>query len=92
MDDKKSEKEIKIKRRLWKKYTNTRDTTNLKNYINKEKEVKTMLRRAKRDLERKLVRGCKENPRPLMSYMKSMRGNRSSIGPFKVPLRVMWEK
>jgi hypothetical protein len=71
------EKEIKIKRRLWKKYTNTRDTTNLKNYINKEKEVKTMVRRAKRDLERKLVRGCKENPRPLMSYMKSMRGNRS---------------
>ena len=46
-----------------------------------------MVRRAKIDHERKLVRGCKENARPLLSYMKSILGNEVSVGPFKIPLK-----
>ena len=84
---KKVEEEIKTKRRLWKKYRSTKESINLKIYLQKEKEVKNLVRRAKRDLERKLVKDCKVNSRPLMSYMKSMRGNRVSVGPFKMPVK-----
>ena len=55
--------------------------------MSEEKEVKNLVRRAERDLKRKLVRTSKENPRPLMSYMKSRRGNKVGVGPFKVPLK-----
>ena len=82
---KRVEKEIKLKRRLWKKYKYTKEKKDLKTYLNKEKEVKNLVRRAKRNIERKLVSECKNNSRPLMSYMKSMKGNKVSIGPFKMP-------
>ena len=49
--------------------------------------MKNLVRKAKRNLERKLVSECKNNSRPLMLYMKSMRGNKVSVGPFKIPMR-----
>ena len=38
-------------------------------------------------MERKLGKSCKENSTPLMSYMKSVLGNKSSVEPFKVQLK-----
>ena len=46
------EKEIKIKRRMWKNYKNNRVMNNLNTYLEKEKEVKKIVRRANRDLEK----------------------------------------
>ena len=45
---KKVEKEIKTKRRLWKRYKSSKEILNLKKYLEKEKEVKNMVRRAKK--------------------------------------------
>ena len=75
---------IRRKRRLWKTYTTTRDYTDFLAYKKAESCVKTAVRNAKKQFEKKLTKELKNNPKVFYNYINSKKCNRDSIGPLKV--------
>ena len=74
---------VRKKRRLWRKYTETRDYHQYQAYKKIEKEVQNVVKRAKRKLERKLAKNAKKNPKAFYGYLNSKTSNRQTIGPLK---------
>ena len=74
---------IRKKRKLWKRYSQSRDYEDHQAYKRVEKEVQRSVRKAKRDFERKLAKSAKSNPKQFYSYIKSKTANRESVGPLK---------
>ena len=74
---------IRKKRRLWKWYCQTRDYAELRAYKKVEQEVQLVVRRAKRDLERKLAKNARKNPKAFYAYLNNTAKSRPSIIPLK---------
>ena len=74
---------IRKKRRLWKRYSQSKDYDDHQAYKTVEKEVQRSVRQAKRKFERKLAKSAKKNPKEFYSYIKSKTSNKESVGPLK---------
>ena len=76
---------LRRKRRLWRAYSGEgyyrQDYQDYLAYQEVQKELKKMIRKAKRKLEKDLARKAKKNPKKFFSYMKSKTANRVSVGP-----------
>jgi hypothetical protein len=71
---------IRKKKRLWKQLRGSQVT---EEYREVEKNVKNMVRSAKRKFERKLAARGKSNKRPFFAYVKQRTKSRPSVGPLK---------
>jgi len=71
---------IRRKQRLWERAKKGRDVDE---YKNAEKEVKRMIRNAKRNFEKRLADGNGGNTRPFYSYIKQRTKSKPGIGPLK---------
>ena len=74
---------IRKKRKLWKKYSESRDYDDHQAYKKVENVVQHSVRNAKRAFERKLAKTAKSNPKEFYTYIKSKTANRESVGPLK---------
>jgi len=70
---------LRKKRRIWRKERNK----DLPEYKEMEKNVKNLIRNAKRNYEKKLATQSKDNSRPFYSYLKRKTKCRTSVGPIK---------
>jgi len=75
-------KEIRRKRRLWKK-TRTGGPEAREEYKAAEKKVANMIRNAKRAEERKLAKEKSKNSKPFYAYVKRRTKTRDPVGPLK---------
>jgi hypothetical protein len=74
---------IRKKKRLWRQ---AKQGQKVNEYKMVEKQVKNMIRNAKRKFEREIARGCgseQSNKRRFFSYIKRKTKSRSGIGPLK---------
>jgi len=71
---------VRRKKRLWKK---AKTGTGTAEYKHAEKELKNMIRNAKRKFEKKLAAGNSSNKRPFFAYVKQQTGSRTTTGPLK---------
>ncbi len=73
---------VRKKKRMWKAVRNSQIT---EEYKQVEKEVKNLIRNAKRKFEKKLASGNDGNKRPFFAYVKQRTKSRPTIGPLKDP-------
>ena len=73
----------KRRRRAWKKFKETNSHHDHTVYKEKEKSVKSLIRKAKFSHERSIARNSKMNPKAFYAYVKQNRDFRDSIGPLK---------
>ena len=71
-------RELRRKRRLWKK---AKQGIDVAEYEEAEKKVKRMIRNAKRNMEKKLAQDCTKNSKPFYSYIRKKTKCRANIGP-----------
>ncbi len=71
---------IRRKQRLWKK---TKRGRNFDEYEAVDKEVKRLIRNAKRSFEKRLANGNGGNSRPFYAYVNQRTKSRPGIGPLK---------
>jgi hypothetical protein len=71
---------IRKKKRMWKR---VREGQITEEYKKVEKEVKNMIRKAKRRFEKKLAAGGDGNKRPFFAYVKQRTKSRAAVGPLK---------
>ena len=69
---------IRSKRRLWRE-TQSRGRT--EEYRRADKEVKKLIRKSKREYEKKLAKGGPTNRRPFYAYVKRKTKSRQTVGP-----------
>ena len=74
---------IRKKKRLWKTYKESKDYKEYLAYKKVEREVRAIVRKAKRKLERKIAKEARRKPKQFYSYIKSKTSNRQSVGPIK---------
>ena len=74
---------IRKKRRMWNWYKTTKDHAEYRAYQHVQKSVVKTIRIAKRNLERKLARNFKKNPRPFYSHLNKYTKSRAHVGPLK---------
>ena len=72
---------VRKKRRLWHRYTQTKDFREYQAYKKVEQEVGKALRTAKRNFERNLAKNTKKNPKAFYSYLKKKTNNKVIVGP-----------
>ena len=72
---------IRKKKRLWKRYSTSHDYQSYIAYKQVQNETKSAVRKAKRDLERKLAADVKKNAKAFYRYMNSRCKVRSKVGP-----------
>ena len=72
---------VRKKRRLWKHYCTTQDYESYLEYKRVQNETKKIIRRAKREFEKKLAANAKKNPKAFYSYMNSRCKVQSRVGP-----------
>ena len=73
-------KEIKHKHRCWTRYMESRDPQKYKEYVRSRNKVKTLIRKAKMNMEQELAKGAKTNPKKFWQYANSKRKTKSGIG------------
>ena len=74
---------IRKKRRLWKHYCTTMDYQSYLAYKRVQSETKSVIRKAKKDFEKKLAADAKKNPKSFYRYMNSTCKVQSKVGPLK---------
>ena len=74
---------IRKKRRLWSTYQQSREYEEYLAYKKVEKEVRQVVRAAKKKFEKSLAKEAKKKPKQFYAYLKSRTSNRQSIGPLK---------
>ena len=74
---------IQKKRRAWDNWKRTRGMKEKKEYEELEKGTKRMIRNRKNEVERKIAREAKSNPKNFYSYVNGAQQSRSKIGPLK---------
>ena len=77
-------REVRRKRKLWRRFTVTQDPLVLDAYRKQVKKVKKDTKKAKKEFEKRLAQNSKSNPKAFYSYLNSKKCNRVSIGPLKV--------
>ncbi len=73
---------IRHKRRLWSKHKKYNNAESLSQCKTVEKQVSNKIKKAKRDLERKIASDS-SNQKPFFSYIRSKTKSRSGVGPLK---------
>ena len=74
---------IRKKRRLWKWYCTTKDYEDYQAYQKTCSIARKAVRKAKRNLERKLARDAKTNCKPFYRYLNSCTKTRTKVGPLR---------
>ena len=74
---------IRKKRRLWKHYCTTQDYQSYMAYKQVQNVTKSVVRKAKREFEKKLAANAKKNPKAFYRYMNSNCKSQSKVGPLK---------
>ena len=74
---------IRKKRRLWKWFCSTRDGKDYNAYTKTRDEVNKAIKRAKRNLEKRLAKDAKSNPKPFYQYMAKQTKCHTRVGPLK---------
>ena len=75
---------IRKKRRLWKRYITTNDYQSYLAFKKVQNEATTMIRKAKREFEKKLAANAKKNPKAFYQYLNSKCKVQSKVGPLKL--------
>ena len=75
---------VRKKRKKWKKYLYTRCNQDLAEYVKCAREVKKIVKKTKKNFEKKLAQNAKSNPRAFFKYLGSKKSNRERIGPLKI--------
>jgi Reverse transcriptase (RNA-dependent DNA polymerase)/Endonuclease-reverse transcriptase len=73
-------REIRRKKRIWKRDKNRTDKTE---YKQQEKKVRNMIRAAKKKFERRLADGGGQNKRPFYAYVRASTKTRQGVGPLR---------
>jgi Endonuclease-reverse transcriptase/Reverse transcriptase (RNA-dependent DNA polymerase) len=73
-------REIRTKKRMWKRDKNKADKTK---YKQQEKKVRNFIRNAKKKFERRLADGGGQNKRPFYAYVKTNTKVKQGVGPLK---------
>ena len=71
-------REVRRKRRLWKK---ARNGLGREEYDLAAKRVKNLIRNAKRSLEKKLATDKYQNSKPFFNYVKKKTSSKVAVGP-----------
>jgi hypothetical protein len=74
---------IRKKKRLWSTYQKSKDYEEYLAYKRVEREVRSLVKQAKRKFERKLAKEAKKKPKQFYAYLKSRTSNKQTIGPLK---------
>jgi hypothetical protein len=74
---------IRKKRRLWNRYTTTHDYQSYLAFKRVQNEATSMIRKAKREFEKKLAASAKKNPKAFYQYLNSKCKVQSKVGPLK---------
>ena len=74
---------IRKKRKLWKHYTQSQDYQSYLAFKRVQNEVKSVVRKAKREFEKKLASDVKKNPKAFYSYLSSRCKVQAKVGPLK---------
>ena len=74
---------IRKKRRLWKWFCNTHDGKDYNAYTKTRDEVNKAIKKAKRNLEKRLAKDAKSNPKPFYQYMAKQTKCHTRVGPLK---------
>ena len=74
---------IRKKRRLWKHYITTRDYQSYLEYKQVQNATKSMVKKAKREFEKKLAANSKKNPKAFYSYINNRCKVQAKVGPLK---------
>ena len=74
---------IRKKRRLWKHYCTTKDYQSYLAYKQVQNFTKSVIRKAKKDFEKKLAANAKKNPKAFYRYINSTCKTQSKVGPLK---------
>ena len=74
---------IRKKRRLWKRYSTTRDYQSYLAFKKVQNEATSVIRKAKREFEKKLADSAKKNPKAFYQYLNSRCKVQSKVGPLK---------
>ena len=74
---------IRKKRRLWKHYCTTKDYQSYLAYKQGQNFTKSVIRKAKKDFEKKLAANAKKNPKAFYRYVNSTCKTKSKVGPLK---------
>jgi len=71
---------IRNKKKMWQRAKSGRG---VEEYREQEKRVKNMIRKAKRQYEKKLAEGGNKNKKPFFAYVKRKTKSRQGVGPLK---------
>ena len=74
---------IRKKKRLWKQYRSSGDYRSYLAYKQSQKLAKAVIKRAKKNLEKKLAKDIKKNPKAFYSYISNRSKVQSRVGPLK---------
>ena len=74
---------IRKKRRLWKHYCTTSDHQSYLAYKKVQKETSSIIRKAKREFEKKVAASAKKNPKAFYRYVNSRCKVQTKVGPLK---------
>ena len=74
---------IRKKKRLWKWYCSTQEYEDYQAYLRIAASVSKIIKRAKKDLERKLAKEAKSKPKPFYKYVNNSTKVKSKVGPLK---------
>jgi hypothetical protein len=80
--DEKTIKKIKKKRRCWQRYMETRDGQKYQEYTRARNQVKGLVRKAKLEMEKRIARNAKENPKTFW-HASSKKKTKSGIAELK---------
>jgi len=81
--DQKTVRKIKKKHRLWQRYMESKDGEKYVQYTRARNQVKGLVRKAKREMEKDIARNAKTNPKKFWQYANSKRKVMSGIADLK---------
>lgn len=81
--DEKVVRKIKKKHRCWQRFMETRDGTKHKEYAKMRNQVKGLVRKAKREMEKDIAKQAKTDPKKFWQYANAKRKTKSGISDLK---------
>ncbi|KAK6167371.1 hypothetical protein SNE40_021416 [Patella caerulea] len=81
--DDKTVKRIKKKHRCWQRYMETKDGKLYQEYIKTRNQVKSLIRKAKKNMEKDIAKNAKTNPKKFWQYANSKRKTKPGIAELK---------
>ena len=75
------EREVKMKHKAWKEYTEAKNTENWKRYVTQRNKTTSMIRKARRDYENRLTDNLKQAPKKLYAYIRAQQKVKAAVGP-----------